>query len=162
MDEAQPQRQPNGDAGTPNDSESRLAPGPWIISIVCLILLGAHIALRSYYGTMKDGFDAITLGLAIVGLSPWIATILKSIKVGGVEVEFLRQRVNEQERHIEQQGKALDEQQRIINDLVIYSLAGQPFEILQKIEDGQEYIYIMTTARTTTSKDGRIFCSTMD
>jgi Stage III sporulation protein AC/AD protein family len=48
-------------------------------------------------------------------------------------------------RHVEEkldrQSEELARQQRIVNDLVIFSLAGQPYEILLKIEDGKEYLF---------------------
>lgn len=60
------------------------------ISVVCGALLVIHLALRFYYGSMKDGLDAVALGLAVVGLSPWIARIITTLKFGGVEVSFVQ------------------------------------------------------------------------
>ena len=74
------------------------------ISAVCAVLLATHIILRFYYGPIKDGLDAVALGLAVVGLSPWIASIIKTLKLGGFEVSFqeVRARVDKQGADIRQ------------------------------------------------------------
>ena len=55
----------------------------WLISGVCLVLLVIHLTAKVIYGGIKDGLDAVALGLTAVGLSPWIAHILESFKFGG-------------------------------------------------------------------------------
>jgi hypothetical protein len=72
----------------------------WLISGVCLILLLIHLAAKVKYGGIKDGLDAITLGLTAVGLSPWIAHVLESFKFGGVEFKFVKQQLAQQEGDI--------------------------------------------------------------
>jgi hypothetical protein len=71
----------------------------WIISGVCGILLAAHLLLKWKYEALKDGLDAITLGLTAVGLSPWIARVIESFKFGGLELKFVKQ-LEEQRQEI--------------------------------------------------------------
>jgi hypothetical protein len=70
----------------------------WVISVVCGVLLVLHLGVRALSGMIKDGLDVIALGLIIVGLSPWLAAIIKSLKLGGFEVSF-----QEVERTLEEQ-----------------------------------------------------------
>lgn len=49
--------------------------------------------------------------------------------------------VEEQKVRVNKQGEVLAEQQKIINDLVVYSLAEQPYEILWRLMHTPEYIY---------------------
>ena len=72
----------------------------WLISGVCLVLLMIHLAAKVIYGGIKDGLDAVALGLTAVGLSPWIAHILESFKFGGVEFKFVKQQLAEQQAEI--------------------------------------------------------------
>ena len=73
----------------------------WLISSVCLVLLAAHLALRVIYGDLKDGLDAVAIGIAAVGLSPWLGKAIDSIKIAGAEVKFARQ-FQRQDREIRQ------------------------------------------------------------
>jgi hypothetical protein len=74
----------------------------FVIPTVCVVLLAIHISLRWHYGTLNDGLDAITLGLAVTGLSPWIAAVIQSLKIAGVEVSF-----REVEQEVRRQGLEL-------------------------------------------------------
>jgi hypothetical protein len=53
---------------------------------------------------IKDGLDVIALGLIVVGLSPWLAAIIKSLKLGGFEVSF-----QEVERTLEEQREEINQ-----------------------------------------------------
>ncbi|MBV9198487.1 MAG: hypothetical protein JOY83_01905 [Alphaproteobacteria bacterium] len=77
----------------------------WIVTLVCALLLATHLWLRLSHGNSGEGLDAIALGLAVVGLSPWIATIIKTLKFGGFEVRFqewVEEKVEAQGSDIEQ------------------------------------------------------------
>src|SRR4051812_24754760 len=84
------------------DSEN--SSSTWIITAACAVLLCVHVALRFYNKKLADGLDVVALGLAIVALSPWIATIFKSLKFGGMEVQFqqVKSKVAAQGLEIEQ------------------------------------------------------------
>lgn len=75
-----------------------------IVTIVCGVLLGIHLWLRFSNRNTKDGLDAIALGLVVVGLSPWIALIVKTLKFGGIELSFqdVQTQVKRQGAEIEQ------------------------------------------------------------
>jgi hypothetical protein len=83
------------------------------ISAVCAVLLAMHIGLRFYYGLMKEGLDAIALGLAVVGLSPWIASIIKTLKFGGIELSF-----QEVQARVEKQGADIRQLQFLISNFL--------------------------------------------
>ncbi len=93
------------------------APDPeiptWVVSFVCGILLVVHLSVKTLFGTIKDRLDIIALGLIVVGLSPWLATIIKSLKVGGVEVNF-----QEVEKKIDQQGDEIKRLKFLITHLI--------------------------------------------
>jgi hypothetical protein len=108
-----------------------------IISAVCAVLLGMHIVLRFYYGSMKEGLDAIALGLAIVGLSPWIASIIKTFKLGGVEVSFQEVRAR-----VEQQGADIRQLQFLISNFV----PRWELEHLRNLADEKAFIVNLDTA----------------
>jgi hypothetical protein len=83
------------------------------ISAVCAVLLAMHITVRFWYGSMKDGLDAIALGLTIVGLSPWIASIIKTFKFGGFELSF-----QEVQARIEKQSADIRQLQFLISNFL--------------------------------------------
>jgi hypothetical protein len=92
------------------------------------------VGLRLEYGTMKDGLDAIALGLFVIGLSPFIATGIKSLKFGGVEINFqeIKERVDREETELAKQSRKIDE---------IYALSMGPkvFNHLDKLIPPKEY-----------------------
>jgi hypothetical protein len=92
----------------------------WVITAVCAVLLVVHLILRFSYGTMKDGLDAIALGLAVVGLSPWIARVVKTMKFGGVEVSFqeVKEEVRRQGEKVERQGSEIEQLRFLIEHLL--------------------------------------------
>jgi hypothetical protein len=101
-----------GAAGGCSESEEEIRHREfWLIGGISALLLVIHMALRIGYGTMKDGLDAVALGLIVIGLSPFIATVIKSLKFGGVEVSFqeVKERVDRQETEIAKQSRKIDE-----------------------------------------------------
>ena len=98
-----------------SDDDSAAIPdaSPRIITIVCATLLVAHVSLRLYYGTLKEGLDAVALGLTVMGLSPWIAAIIKSLRFGGVEVTF-----QEVQRQVKEQGLELRHTRFLLAQLI--------------------------------------------
>jgi hypothetical protein len=83
------------------------------ITAVSAVLLATHIILRFHSGSMKEGLDAIALGLAVVGLSPWIASIIKTLKFGGVELSF-----QEVQARVEKQGADIRQLQFLISNFL--------------------------------------------
>jgi hypothetical protein len=72
----------------------------WIISGVCILLFIIHIGLQLRAGDLTK-LDPIAIGIAVIGLSPWIARILSSAKFAGIELRFLEKKVNEQGNDLE-------------------------------------------------------------
>ena len=68
----------------------------------------------------------------MVGISPWLAHVFSSAKVLGTELHFVKQEVVRNTFKIE-------DQQRITNQLVIYSLAELPYRILWKLGHTDHY-----------------------
>ena len=103
----------------------------WIITVVCAALLVGHLWVRYSHATMKDGLDAIVLGLAVVGLSPWIATIFKTLKFGGMEIQF-----QEVKAKVAAQGAEIDE----IKFLIANFLSRWELLHLTKLAGSEPYI----------------------
>lgn len=57
--------------------------------------------LRYNGNNLHDGLDIISLGLFAIILSPWITRIVGSLKVGGVELNFVKHRIDEQQTEID-------------------------------------------------------------
>ena len=57
------------------------------------------------------------------------------------KIEPIQEEVNDQKTKVYKQEQKIEHQQQIINDLVIYSLAAQPYEILWRLASTPEYIY---------------------
>ncbi len=118
---------------------SRVIPG------ACAVLLAFHFGLRFSNATMKDGLDAIALGLAIVGLSPWIANAVKLVKLGGMEVQF-----QEMKQKVEKQGTEIDQLRFLIRNFV----AKWELLHLQKLASGE--IYLINNATASPSFEGEL------
>jgi hypothetical protein len=101
----------------------------YTLSLVCVLIFIVHISLKLKYGEMKDGLDAVSLGLISVGLSPWIARVLESFKLGGVEFKFVKQA-------LEKQSDEINSIKFIISSLV----AKYELEHLKKLASGNEFI----------------------
>ena len=102
-----------------------------VISSVCAVLLVAHVAIRSFFGTIKDGIDPVAFGLALVGLSPWIASILKTLKVGGVELSF-----QQIEATVKEQGHEIEQ----LKFLIANFLPHWEFEHLKKLAGNEPFM----------------------
>ncbi|MCA9126136.1 MAG: hypothetical protein KDB22_03585 [Planctomycetales bacterium] len=105
------------------------------ISVVAANLLVAHLIWPDL------SIDAITVVLAIVAILPWLATVLERATFpGGWEVVF-----REVKATVEEQQEQIEDQARIIDDLVIFSMAHWLFYHLRSIyyaqKAGTEYIF---------------------
>ena len=106
------------------------------ISVSAVLL----IVLRMQWPNLK--IDAITLGLFVVALLPWFISFLESAELpGGWKFKF-----RELKGTIKQQEQQIENQQKIINQLVIFSMSQPIYEKLRTIyyakRDGRgEYIY---------------------
>jgi hypothetical protein len=110
---------------------SRIDPGErakWAVVVPCAALVVLNLALRSYSGKIGEGLDAITLGLAAIGLSPWIAKIIESFKFGGLEFKFVRQ--------LEKQDADIDS----LKLLVLGFVSQHELDHLKKFASAQEFI----------------------
>jgi hypothetical protein len=56
-------------------------------------------------------------------------------------IQPIQEEVKDQKTKVNQQEKTIQQQQQIINDLVVYSLAAQPYEILWRLANTPQYIY---------------------
>lgn len=99
----------------------------WTIAAVSGLLLVGHLYLKARYGDLRDGLDAVSLGLAIVGLSPWIARVLESAKFGGIEFKF-RQELDKQRSDID-----------TLRFLVASLVSKYEMEHLKKLESKAEF-----------------------
>ena len=73
----------------------------WIVSSVCLLALTLHFFFRFQSDAWRQGIDPVALGLVAVGLSPWIARVIESLKFGGVELRFVKQQIEQQKQEID-------------------------------------------------------------
>jgi hypothetical protein len=81
-------------------------------------------------GDLKDGLDAVALGLIAIGLSPWIARVFKSLESGGLKMEFTQAQTQ------------LDQQKRAIEAMSFMLTRFLPFwelHHLQALVDGTEF-----------------------
>ena len=103
-----------------------IPPAVVIVSIVSAILTIVHLFVPGVT------VDAIGLALFCLAILPWMIPYLqrsvKNIDILGNKIEFLETEVSKQ--------------QRIINDLVIFSISSSLFEILCHIYYRREYRYI--------------------
>jgi hypothetical protein len=108
------------------------------ISVAALAL----IAARLIWPDLK--IDAITTALAVIAIVPWLSSVIeRAVFPGGWEVTF--RKVQEQEDRLNAQGRIIAEQQKIINDLVIFSMAWYLFDLLKGIyyaqKTGAQYLF---------------------
>ena len=103
---------------------------PLLIVAVCGSLLAVHLILRFLGNKWVDGLDVIALGLTLVGLSPWIATVLDSTKFGGVEVRF-----REIRSQVESQRSDID----ILKFLIGHFLSRDELGLLTKLASQDSY-----------------------
>jgi hypothetical protein len=82
-------------------SQENVAFASWLIAGVAGLLLLFHLFIKIKNENVKDGLDAVAVGLTAVGLSPWIAHILDTFKFRGMELKFVRQQIERQKHDIE-------------------------------------------------------------
>jgi hypothetical protein len=114
-----------------------------LMSLACGAMFILHVR-----GLMKvDGYAIALLALAVL---PWSLTAfgkvagvigaalahanIRSLEIWGVKVEQMERKIDEHEQ-------VLAEQRRIIDDLVVYSMAFYIYEKLQYIYLGKQWIY---------------------
>jgi hypothetical protein len=114
------------------------------------ILLGAAFAatvIALIMGSTNATALTTVCGLAIIALILLVVlpslTNTSRIKLGvtGFEIQRLADAVDRQGKTINEQEERLIEQQKIINDLVTYSLSEDAYNILWRIKNTPEYIY---------------------
>ncbi len=86
----------------------------------------------------RSAFAAVAVAMAGAII---VVAILPNVEEFAIGPKGVNAKLRRVEEHLERQSGALAQQQRIINDLVIYSLAAQPYDILHRIEDGVEFLY---------------------
>ena len=103
----------------------------YVKSAISVFCLGLFVVAW----VMPGKIDIPMLTLLGVAVLPWL---LQWVTVAGID---LRRAVASVEKDISQHEERLNTQQRLINDLVIYSLAAQPYEVLWRLANTSEYIY---------------------
>jgi hypothetical protein len=107
----------------------------WFLGGVCGALLLLHLALRWHSSKLQEGLDPVALGLALVGLSPWVARVLDSTKLPGFEVKFreIREEVQEQRADI-----------ATLKFLIGHFLGRNELELLTKLASDEDYAVDVT------------------
>jgi len=103
---------------------------------------GVLIILHLFYPQL--GIDTITLSLFVILVLPWfldwILPRLKSAKIGDLELQFREFRTT-----VKHQYDEIQEQQKKINDMMMYSMSASIYKHLWEIHMGNktngEYIY---------------------
>ena len=118
----------------------------WIPSIVLygLMPLGALAIASAHLIQPALKIDAITLGLLVIAILPWLPRLLESAKLpGGWEVTFrrLETTVHDQGAQISDQKAQITSLQETINNLVKYSMSSSVFNHLAGIACMYEYRY---------------------
>ncbi|MEX1231540.1 MAG: hypothetical protein WEB58_14930 [Planctomycetaceae bacterium] len=116
-----------------------------VITVAAIALLAGHLVWPSL------SIDYITTVLVVIALMPWLPAIIQSAKFpGGWEVTFrqIEDKVENQQAELETQRRILDQQQEIINQLVVFSMAFFLFERLKGLHYARrnhtEYIFQKT------------------
>lgn len=100
------------------------------ISIIAFALVLARLAWPDLT------IDTVTAALLVVAILPWLGSIIERAKLpGGWELSFqkIESKVDRQQARLSEQERLIFEQQRIINDLVVFSMAFYIFDHLKKI-----------------------------
>jgi hypothetical protein len=100
----------------------------WIISGVCILLFIIHIGLQLWAHELTR-LDPTAIGIALIGLSPWIASILSTAKFAGVELRFLERKVDEQRSDID-----------TLKFLVAHFLSASELDWLKKFNNKQTFV----------------------
>jgi hypothetical protein len=113
---------------TSNAMWRRSLPERWIVSGVSLLALTLHFAFRFQSDAWRQGVDPVALGLVAVGLSPWIARVIESLKFGGVELKYVKQQMEEQKQEIDD-----------LKFLFVNFVTGYELHHLQSLADHAEF-----------------------
>lgn len=106
-----------------------------IRAAISALAVGVLVARQWHPDLLKP--DWTTLGLLIVAVLPWTYTLIDSAELpGGWKVRF-----RQLQAAVDEQQRALAEQQRIINEYVKYSLSASIFDHLCGIALLHEYTY---------------------
>lgn len=100
-----------------------------VISGCSLALLTAHVTLRAGGVGLAEGLDPITLGLAALALSPFVARVFRSVKVGGLELTFI-------EQSVKAQGEEIDRIKFVLEHLV----SEPELAVLAKMSENAPYL----------------------
>ncbi|HTH16364.1 MAG TPA: hypothetical protein VL974_06910 [Magnetospirillum sp.] len=114
------------DNGKPDGSPKPV----WLVFWSCAGLLVLHVGMKFYGKNWESGIDSTALGLAFVGLSPWIARIFDSTKLPGVELKF-RQINNE----VQRQGADIEPLKFIVG----HFLGTHELNLLNKLASGERF-----------------------
>lgn len=112
-----------------DDTSNESTRSVWVVTVICGVLLVGHLGMRAYHDQLRDGLDAVALGLTAVGLSPWIARVLESFKFGGVEFKFVQQQIEDQRQDIE-----------ALQFLLLGFVSEYELRHLQKLHSGREFV----------------------
>jgi hypothetical protein len=106
-------------------------------------LLVSVVALASLLLVVFKGVEVQSgiVALVAIAILPWVAAVIETMELpGGGKVMF-----REVRETVKRQEEQLNEQQKIITQLVIYSMSGYIFELLARLyhgnRDGGEYLF---------------------
>lgn len=124
-----------------SDQRNESNAAKYLVTLIAGAFALAHVFEPKLGVNIK--IDEITLALVFLATLPWLIPVLRSnVKRGkffGQEVEFLEQKVGEQEKRISQTETQVLEAQEKINAVVTYSLAFYLFKHLSKLYHEREY-----------------------
>jgi hypothetical protein len=120
-----------------------------VISVVALVLLSFHAF------SQNTNIDKITVSLLFAAILPWISSFLSDASLpGGWKFSFreMEQTVENQDKKLKEQEVILNEQRKIIDDLVIFSMAWFLFDLLKGLfyahKNGTEYLFYKNEINT--------------
>jgi hypothetical protein len=126
----------NSDYGRPSmdrDVILRYALGGVFVLLIAAGVIGILFGLGNS-GALVSVTSLAILALVLIAALPLMVSFELSFK-------GLKAKLRDLGITVKDQGDAISKQQEIINDLVVYSLATQPYEILRALKTQKEYIY---------------------
>src|SRR4051812_48745480 len=109
-----------------------------VVGVLFVVAFVAALLGIFFYPESKTAFTTVLIAMAGAII---VVAVLPNVEEFGIGPKGVNAKLRRVEERLDKQSEVLTEQQRIINQLVIYSLAGQPYKMLRHIEDGIEYIY---------------------